>query len=420
MKPSSLGLSTRLPGVLASAFLLGFLAPVVMRAQAKIEGQVLNGTTNQPVPKQEVQLLVPRQGMQQAATIPTDANGRFIFAQSEIDPGSFYLLETRFQGVSYHAPAQFDSAGTAKVNLTVYDSTRSDTALRIQSLRLLVRAQGPKVQVQEEYAVQNATRPPRAYTNAGGTFHFRLSPQVTQPTVAVTGLLNMPLAQTPEPGELPGEFSIHYPLKPGITVVTVDYEADYSSAQLALSDQVFYPVDHAEMYVYPASLSVDSEVFKPAGVDPANSIEKFESENLRRGTALEARLSGEAASSSRTETGRGEAAIKEVPNSMMRLGMPLLACFLLLLLWALGVRVAREMPRWKERRATSPAQKQLEAKVESLFNSLADLDELFASGKIAEKKYWKERLELKARLVAILKKGPASLAESYATRRIPH
>jgi hypothetical protein len=54
-----------------------------------------------------------------------------------------------------------------------------------------------------------------------------------------------------------------------------------------------------------------------------------------------------------------------------------------------------------------------------LFNSLADLDELFATGKIAEKPYWKERLELKARLVAKLKKAPPALLESYAIRHTP-
>ena len=51
-----------------------------------------------------------------------------------------------------------------------------------------------------------------------------------------------------------------------------------------------------------------------------------------------------------------------------------------------------------------------------LFNSLADLDELFSQGKIAEKKYWKERLELKARLMALVKKSQALSPETYAAR----
>jgi hypothetical protein len=61
-------------------------------------------------------------------------------------------------------------------------------------------------------------------------------------------------------------------------------------------------------------------------------------------------------------------------------------------------------------------QKALESEVDALFNSLADLDELFASGKLAEKQYWKERLDLKARLLATLKKASPSLLDSYVTR----
>ena len=94
----------------------------------------------------------------------------------------------------------------------------------------------------------------------------------------------------------------------------------------------------------------------------------------------------------------------------------MLACFLLLLLWALGIRLAKEWPRFKEQRRSSSAQKELAATAEVLFNSLADLDELFAAGKVAEKQYWKERLDLKARLIATLKKASPLLLESYATR----
>jgi hypothetical protein len=103
---------------------------------------------------------------------------------------------------------------------------------------------------------------------------------------------------------------------------------------------------------------------------------------------------------------------------MTKLGWPLLGCFLLLLLWALGVRAAKEWPNLAGQNASQPARKQLESKVEGLLNSLADLDELFAVGKIAERNYWKERLELKAKLVAILKKSPPAFFESYATRNL--
>jgi len=50
---------------------------------------------------------------------------------------------------------------------------------------------------------------------------------------------------------------------------------------------------------------------------------------------------------------------------------------------------------------------------------LADLDELFAAGKIVESKYRKERLESKAKLVAILKKSTPAVFQSHAARNMP-
>ena len=166
---------------------------------------------------------------------------------------------------------------------------------------------------------------------------------------------------------------------------------------------------------------MDSPLFKPAGPDADTGSQKYVAAGLKNGTKLEARLSGEAVASEApggetTESGQSEAQVKVLPNPVTRLEVPLLACFLLLLLWALGVRLAKEWPRFKEQRRTSSVQKELEATVDALFNSLADLDELFAAGKVAEKQYWKERLDLKARLMATLKKASPLLLESYATR----
>ncbi len=396
-----------------SSVLLALLLPAGSNGQARIEGQVVNGTSRRPVSSQEVRLLSPKEGMQQVATASTDVQGRFTFAPGALDPSAFFLVETRFAGVAYHAPVQFDSSGSANVSLTVYEAVRS-MPVRVQSLRALVRAQGAKAEVREELELLNSSDPPRAYASPDGTFRFRLSPGASQPNVAVEGLMNMPLPQTPARGKSPGEYFIRYPLKPGLTRVELSYELDYSAAHLELGDRISYPIDQAELYVFPSRLSVESSVFEAAGVDAAHNVQKLEARNLKGDAPLEVRVSGEAAEEAEAEAAGAE--VKVVPNSMTRLGAPLLACFLLVLLWALGVRVAKEWPQWQARRGSSPERKQLGAKVDTLVNSLADLDELFAAGKVGEKQYWKERLELKARLVAILKKAPASLLESYATR----
>jgi 5-hydroxyisourate hydrolase-like protein (transthyretin family) len=392
------------------------LAPAFLRAQSRIEGQVINGTTGQPAAKQELRLLQPRGGMQQVASATTDAQGRFVFPNIANEAGAFYLISIKYQGVDYNEPGQFDSP----MKLTVYEATRSDPGLRVELLRLAAQPAGSKVRVQEQFTIQNSSRPPRAFAATDGTFRFRLPPQVTEPSVGVTGLMNMQLPQTPEKGKSPGEFFLLYPMKPGATVVTLQYETDYDPAGFELTSQIPYPIDRSELYVAPASLSVESKVFEAAGVDTKNGIATFQGSNVPRGATLEVHLSGAGAPvTGPAEAGRPEGQVSTIPNAITRLGWPLWACFLLLLLWALGVRAAKDWPSLAEQNSTQPARKQFESKVEGLLNSLADLDELFAAGKIAERKYWKERLELKAKLVAILKKSPPAFFESYATRNIP-
>jgi hypothetical protein len=400
---------------LASVLLLVSL-PAALPAQGRIQGQVWNGTTGKQVSNQAVQLLLPRGGMQRVATAITDASGRFVFSSANIDPSSFYLVQAAYQGVDYNAPAQFDPEGTATVSITVYEASSSAPQLRIQSARVVVHAQGNKAHVQEMFAVRNSSDPPRSYANPDGTFRFRLSSSAAQPNAAVAGLMNMPLPQPVNPGKGPGEYFLECPLKPGRTVVMVAYDADYSSNHLALGDSYPYPIDSAELLVSPPSLTVDSPLFKPAGTDADTGSQKYVAAGLQNGTKLEARLSGEATRGEEAELGQGDAQVKVLPSPVTRLDVPLLACFLLLLMWALGVRLAKELPRFKEQRRTSSAQKELETTVDGLFNSLADLDELFAAGKVAEKQYWKERLDLKARLLATLKKASPPLLDSYVIR----
>ena len=401
----------------AGLWLLG-VSVALFASNGKISGQVMNGTSGVPVAGQTLELLMPRGGMQQVATAKTDGSGHFVIVLNDVAGDAFYLLQAAYQGVDYNAPVKFDDRGEARADITVYDATRSAVPLQIQSARIILRAEGDKVHVQEMFAVRNSADPPRSYANADGTFRFHLAKGAGEPTAAVAGLMNMPLPQPASPGKKPGDFSLQYPLKPGLNVVMVAYDGDYRSNKLDLGDSVDYPIDSVELLVSPPNLSVESPLFKPAGADTETGSEKYLAGSVPALAPLAATLSGEGEVAQPAAT-QAESEVKTVPNSMTRTGGLLLACFLLVMLWALGMRAAREWPKLKARQSASDLQKALEGEVEKLFNSLADLDELFAAGKIAEKPYWQERLELKARLVATLKKAPPALLESYAIRHTP-
>jgi hypothetical protein len=402
------------------ALIVGLLASLSASAAIEVRGKVIDGTTNRPVANQTVLLLTPREGMQAVAKATTNAQGEYVIKSDEAAAG-FYLVEANYQGAKYHGPVRPSPPGMASADVTVYDATSSAAALRIRLLRMMCRAEGAKANVRKEYTIVNSGQPPRAYVSPNGAFHFHVPEGAGQPTAAVTGLMGMQLPEAPENGKSAGDFLIRIPIKPGENVITVDYEADYRSMQLDLSDKVPFPAETAELYVTPSSLGVNSSALKPAGVDQQDSIEKFDAQNLAVGTVLDARLSGEAISTPRAQGSEqnGEQAasnVKALPNSVTKVGWPLLACFLLITLWALAVRITKDWPGWKDRTGESPTQKQRTAKVDKLIDSLVDLDELFEAGKIQEKEYWKDRLEVKARIVAQLKKGPPAAPETYANR----
>ena len=413
--------------VFVAALLAAMLHTSALLAQTKVQGSISNGTTDRPVARQQIRLLNPRAGAQ-VATATSDGAGHFAFAAAGLDPKSFYLVTTEFQGVSYNVPAALNSSGEANVKLTVYESTHSPAGIRIPAMRLLMGAEGPDLRVQEEYAIQNSSDPPRAYTVPGGTFKFHVPADAGTPTVSVAGLMNMSLPQTPQPGEKPGDYSIGYALKPGVTMLTLQYTRPYQGATAEINDGASFPIDQAEMYVYPSSLSVSATGFQPSRVDSAHQVAVFAAPQFPPNTmAMAIRLNGDAASGpppgmdqgSGGQEGASQDQVKVVPNSISQVGLPVLAGFLLLLFWALGVRVMRDWTRLKAQASGPSSAPPLDAKVEKLLTSIADLDELFAAKKVPESKYWKERLELKARLVTLLKKNPPAGLESYATRSHP-
>lgn len=391
-------------------------------AAGRIEGVVVNGTHGRPAAGEEVELLQPGNGgMRRVAATRSAPDGRFAFANGDILPNTFYLLEATYEGVDYHAAVRLGATPAATADLKIYDAVSISSAppFHVASARFLLRAQGDKMHVEELYALRNTASPAVTYVNPGGTFAFNLSRAAGQPSVAVAGELNMPLPQDARPGKLPGEYSIHYPVKPGLTVVMVEYDAAYDTAGFTLADSVPYPISQIELDVVPATLALRSRFFKPIGADADTGGQKFLAENIPGGEAIAATLAGSSLAAAQSDQPDNSASqtVKEVPNPMIKVGLPLMACLLLILLWAMGVRISKEWARRGPAQPGSPAQKELEGKIDKLLDSVANLDELFEAGKIAEKKYWRERLDLKARLVVLLKSTPPAFIEAYDARR---
>ena len=352
--------------------------------------------------------------MSQAGSGVTDKNGHFSLSPEGGRSAAFFLIQAVYQGVNYRVRGDASSPA----HLVVYEATEALPGLHIRTARVVVQAAGDSARVQEFFAIENNSDPPETLSNPAGTFRFRLGKNAKSPDAAVLGQMNMPIPVAIQDGATPGELYINHALQPGLTVVMVNYEADYSSESIPVESSVDLPIGRAELLVSPPTLSVESPLFHEAGTDASTGLKKYETASVAGGATLTATVSGEAAATP-GEAQAQEGEVRAEPNSMTRSGLLMAICLLLVLLWGLSVRVAKEWKTVQDRKPHSSARKEVEKRLDGLIKSIADLDGLHEKGKVAEKAYWKERLELKAKVAAILKQIPPALAESYATRNAP-
>ncbi|MDR7483948.1 MAG: carboxypeptidase-like regulatory domain-containing protein [Armatimonadota bacterium] len=119
-----------------------------------ITGLVRNGTTAQPTPGVLVQLvLIGAQGPQVAAETRSDARGRFAF-RGLVD--GRYLLQARYQGVSYAAHAVLSGGAAADVVVQVFDASPR-VPLRLGLLGVAVDVRAGYLRVSEVAHLQNPT-----------------------------------------------------------------------------------------------------------------------------------------------------------------------------------------------------------------------------------------------------------------------
>ncbi|MDR7522242.1 MAG: carboxypeptidase-like regulatory domain-containing protein [Armatimonadota bacterium] len=119
-----------------------------------ITGLVRNGTTGQPTPGVLIQLvLIGPQGPQVAAETRSDARGQFAF-RGLVD--GRYLLQARYQGVSYATHAVLSGGAAADVVVQVFDASPS-VPLRLGLLGVAVDVRAGYVRVSEVAHLQNPT-----------------------------------------------------------------------------------------------------------------------------------------------------------------------------------------------------------------------------------------------------------------------
>ncbi len=303
-------------------FFIGFciLGAPLGAQQVGIRGRVIEKPSNRPVSKQKVNLVSVRESMRTVSTFVTDDEGKFATSDGEILSDGVYLLNLFYKAVRYDIPLVLDGDKSEEVTIDVYGTTESPAAIRVRRAQIFLSAEGKNIQVQEAYEMEN--HGDQAFSSSTGTFSIRLDPAInTPPVITATGVMNLPIPQTPKPTGEPGEFFISYPLKPGVTVVHISYEGDYSLGHYILRDRVPFRIDRAEVRVSPGNLRISSPVLSSAGPDASTGLARWVVTGLEPNSPVELYLEGESgpvreARDSSGEIEGGDGGVIDVPNAV--------------------------------------------------------------------------------------------------------
>jgi hypothetical protein len=231
-----------------------------------LDGEVRNGTTNRPVPGARLTLLELQRGMVPVGQTDTDARGRFHFNNPALGKDSM-LLEAVYQGVSYYKTV---SPGDSDDVITVYDASNAMKGIVVASQTILLQPQGSSLVVEEQYLVENQTKPPVSFYTRRGTFQFAI------PDGAEFGQVSTwtegSVATFEKAIDLPNHRKvIDWAFRPGRNIVRVSYAMDYSSNRSSIRIESPYSAMHVFLAA-PPSVEVSSEGFSMLGVEKGYNI----------------------------------------------------------------------------------------------------------------------------------------------------
>ncbi len=375
--------------ILLAVFLILSLSPVALAAEpgsGAIQGQLVNATKDgSSVAAQDVTLTTYLNDAEMdSATTKTDAEGRFVFDGLSTGPGYGYQAKLDFQGVEYNSEwLIFDEGEIAKpVEITVYDSTTSDEAIKVAMSHMIVYIEPGVLLVKEFYLFVNEAD--RTYiglrevdADTKETLRFSLPDEATelQPT---SGLMECCI-YTSDDG-----FIDTMPILPGPKEVTYSYKVNYDSGTHTFSRRINYPTDSFNFLVQGEGIEVAADQLtaeEPLNIDGV-WFNHFSGGDFTPGDTLVAQLSG-------------------LPETASQGTLTWVALMLAVLTGSFGFGYLLKRRRLQPvSTKDSPDQK-----IHKLLVELARLEDDFEDGKIEEEIYRKLRTAKKTQLVELMQEA---------------
>ncbi len=364
-----------------------------------INGTIKNGTTGGSAQVASLTLIGFESGMKIIDDL-RNVESSFTFENVSSSVERQYLLQAEYKGVLYNANVTIPPGGeSVSVEVVVYEQTGSQNDLNVTNAQYQISMSGTTLQVLKMYNVSNESENPGTYLNEKGTFLFVIpenSHGINYITVN-TGLV--PINQEPISTDRPDMFAINYPIKPGVTQVSVSYHVDYTQRVHFFSENILYEMHNLVVVTTPSNIELESSQLVMSGADAHQDFSAYTSKHLSKGDQFSFSIAG-GVPSPLSSVPAGQRA---VPTSKIGMKTSVLLTVVIFGLLVLGSALSRNKALVREKRKKNLPKKITNRKNE-LINDLAALDDTFADHRIQESEYHKKRSNLKNQLIELYKK----------------
>jgi hypothetical protein len=263
----------------------------------QIAGQVINGTPGgSELAGDTVTLASLREsGWQTEQTTTADVHGHFAFNGLPRDSSTLYLPIAGHGGAWYYPPqpVSLSETPTAEVQITVYDATPTDEALRYERSAMLIAGIQPAALSVMEMSGLSNTEPRTIVGSDDNGSGQAISARFPLPAGAIgfqpqRGFIDSQLVPTQD------GMGLIWPVFPGRQELAFSYQLPYTGDRVAIDKVLAYPVGTFAVYVPEGGLELSSPTLQPQGATELGGrrYQLYTATDLNRGDRISAQITG--------------------------------------------------------------------------------------------------------------------------------
>jgi hypothetical protein len=371
---------------------------VAAQSQCVIEGQVVNGTAEAPsesvVGVKITLYTVTVEGEEFRANATTDEAGRFRF--DNLHGEQSYRLRLEYEDIAYREEVAFPQGERVlPIIATIYETTSTDEAIVVNRHHIIIDFAADTLLIQEMHIFNNTTD--RIYVGEEeSTLRFSLPAGATNLRFD-DSQLRLDTVETDE-----GVASL-LPVVPGQSQALFSYTVPYDGTDHTLVRKTMYPTANFDLMIANVGVQGGSERLAYQGLTAGKetSYLHFEAQDLLPNAEIEIHLSGAPLAMAQSLFPQPSIGSNLQRNSpWIALSLALLGALLPVAQVSLRGRPQRVRVAEPSRVLTlEHADRGLRAQREEALQLIADLDDAFAEGQIAEEPYQQVRKSMKRRLL---------------------